>query len=240
MVCGSNLGGLKMIDAAETKRIKARSLRYKKPIARGLNLVEIKDSLQGIMEACLDVQYYIDSDNETLLNALDGDEDDVYEFKMMFSTLSAECEQMQYDLYNEYIPEYFDLFFAAVNKGGEMLGYDTYEQDYYGLGSFESGLANEEAVKKIKALTKDQMVEAIQCCFRIYQSYIGLIYRYDCIKSAMDILRDENTAHLQIVKQIEEMCEKLNEETNGFKWKTDSLNQFDKLLNNMPQEAWIQ
>lgn len=36
------------------------------------------------------------------------------------------------------------------------------------------------------------------------------------------------------------LYEKLNEETDGFKWKTDSLNQFDKLLNNMPQEAWIQ
>ncbi len=155
-----------MIDAAETKRVKARNLRYKKPIAKGLNIVEIRDSLQDIMEACSDVQYYIDSDNDTLLNALDGDEDDAYEFKMMFSTLSAECEQMQYDLENEYIPKYFDLFFVIVNKKGEMLGYDTYEGDYYGLDSFESILANEEATKKIKMLTKDQLIEAIQCCMK--------------------------------------------------------------------------
>lgn len=228
------------MSVVETKQIKAKNLRYKKPIAKDLNLASIQEALWTISEKCADVQYYIDSDNDSLLNALDGDEDDAYEFKMMFSTLSAECEQMQYDLANEYIPEYFDLFFVAVNKSSEMLGYDTYEGDYYGLNSFESKLVNEEATKKIKMLTKDHLIEAIQCCFRIYQSYIGLIYRYDCIKSAMDILRDENTAHLQIVKQIEEMYEKLNEETDGFKWKTDSLNQFDKLLNNMPQEAWIQ
>lgn len=228
--------------AMEAKRIKAMNLRYKKPIAKGLNLDDIKNSLWDISEACADVQYYVDSDEETLLNALDGDEDDAYEFKMMFSDLSAECEQMQYDLDNEYIPEYFDLFFAAVNKGGEMLGYDTYEHDYYGLEGFESQWANEEAVKKIKALTKDQMVEAIQCCFGIYQAYIGLTYRYDCIKSAMDILRSENTGYLQMIKKIEELYEKANEETEGFKYtfRYDALKKFDRLLENMPQEAWIQ
>ena len=97
-----------MTNPKETRRIKAMNLRYKKPIAKGLNLDDIRNSLWDISEACGDVQYYIDSDDETLLNALDGDEDDAYEFKMMFSTLSAECEQMQYDLGNEYIPEYFD------------------------------------------------------------------------------------------------------------------------------------
>lgn len=113
------------VNADDTKRLKAMGLRYKKPIAKGLTLDDIRDTLWEIIDACADVQYYIDEDNETLLNALDGDEDDAYGFKMMFSALSAECEQMQYDLNNEYIPEYFDLFFAAVNKGGEMLGFDT-------------------------------------------------------------------------------------------------------------------
>ena len=184
------------------------NLRYKKPIAKGLNLDDIKNTLWDISEACSDVQYYIDEDDDTLLNALDGDEDDAYEFKMMFSELSAECEQMQYDLKDEYIPEYFDLFFVAVNKGGEMLGYDVYEQDYYGLRTYESRFANEEAVKKMKTLTKDQLIEAIQCCFGIYQAYIGLTYRYDCIKAAMDILRDENTGRLKMARQVEELDRK--------------------------------
>lgn len=231
------------MDANETKRIKARNLRYKKPLAKGLNLYDITESLWEIMEACGEVQYYVDSDDETLINALDGNEDEAYEFKAMFSTLSAECEQMQDDLDNEYIPEYFDLFFAAVDKGGEMLGFDTYEGDYYGLSSYESGLANEEAVKKMKTLTKDQLIAAAQFCFGVYQSYIGLRYRYDCLKSAIDILRNENTAYLQMVKQIEELYEKANEETDGFKWtygQKNALSDLDRLLNNMTQEAWIQ
>ena len=68
-----------MTEAEETKRIKAMNLRYKKPIAKGLNLDDIKNSLWDISEACGDVQYYIDCDDETLLNALDVDEDDAFD-----------------------------------------------------------------------------------------------------------------------------------------------------------------
>lgn len=232
--------GKRMTDN-EVKREKARQLRYKKPIAGGLNLKDIRNSLWDISEACADVQYYIDCDDDILLSALDGDEDDAYEFKMMFAELSAECERMQYDLENEYIPEYFDLFFAAINKGGEMLGYDRYEHDYYGLSSFESGRANEEAVKKMKNLTKDQLIEAAQFCFGVYQAYIGLTYRYDCIKAAMDILRDENMGYLKMIKQIEEVYERANEETEGFRYEwRNSVKELDRILSNMPQEAWIQ
>lgn len=231
------------MNAEETMREKARQLRYKKPIAKGLNLDDITEALWNISEECYEVQYYVEGDDDTLLNALDGDEDDAFEFKMMFSELVAECERMQEDLRNEYIPEYFDMFFASVNKGGEMLGFDVYEHDYYGLSSIESEWANEEAVKKMKALTKDRLIEAAQYCFGVYRAYIGLQYRYDCIKAAMDILRDENMGYLRVVKQIEDLYEKANEETEGFKWTygiRGALNDFDRLIKNMPQEAWIQ
>lgn len=231
------------LDADETKRIKAMNLRYKKPIAKGLTLDAIREALREIMDACTDVQYYAEEDEETLINALDGDEDDAFEFKMMFADLTAECGRMDEDLREAYIPEYFDLFFAAVNKGGEMLGFDAYEHDYFGLGSFEGELANEEAAKKMKRLTKDQLIEAAQVCFRVYQSYIGLQHRYDCIKAALDILRDENTGYLQMVRQIEEAYVKADAETEGFRRdfsRGTALKEFECLIDNMPREAWVQ
>ncbi len=230
------------MNAEETKRWKAKNLRYKKPIVKDLNLYAIKESLWEIGDECDDVQYYLDYHGETLLNALDGDEEDAYEFRMMFSDLSAECEQMWEDLNNEYVPKYFDLFFAAVGKGYEMLGYDVYEHDYYGLNYSESEWANEEAIKKMKALTKDQLIKTAQACFKIFQAYIGLRHRYDCIKAAMDILRDFNTGHLQMVDQIEKLYEKANEATDGFMWRNyaPELDELDKLIENIPQEVWLQ
>ncbi len=58
----------------------------------------------------------------------------------------------------------------------------------------------------------------------------------------MDILRSENTGHLQVIKKIEELYEKADEETEGFKYsfRGDTLKKLDTLLENMPQESWIQ
>ena len=92
------------IDVEETKRRKAKQMRYKKPIARDLNLSMIQEELWYIREECENVRWYYDTDEETLINALDGDEDEAYEFKMMFADLCAECEKMSEDLNEEWIP----------------------------------------------------------------------------------------------------------------------------------------
>ena len=70
-----------MIDVEATKREKARQLRYKKPIVRNLNLDSIKEELLDIQGKCEDVRWYFEDEDDTLINALDGDEDEAYEFK---------------------------------------------------------------------------------------------------------------------------------------------------------------
>lgn len=88
----------KVVDADETKRRKARELRFRKPIVKNINLETIQQELWDIIEACDEVRYYFDEDDDTLINALDGNEDEAHEFKMMFADLSAECERMQEDM----------------------------------------------------------------------------------------------------------------------------------------------
>lgn len=192
------------------KQRKARELRYRKPIVKYINLEFIKDDLYDISGECENVQWYIETDEDTLINALDGNEDEAYEFKMMFADLCAECEQMREDMECEYIPEYFNSFFVAIGAGaagGGLLGWDSYEQDYFGLSCTDS-FAEQESVKKLKHLTKDQLIYGAHICFKVYHSYLGIRYRYDCLKAAMDILRDQNTGYLLMVKQIEELYEK--------------------------------
>ncbi len=233
------------MNADETKRIKARNLRYKRPIVRSLNLDTIREELWDIRDACEDVHWYFETDDDTLLNALDGNEDEAYEFKMMFSDLCAECEQMSEDLVQEWIPDCFDRFFVAAGAGenyGGLLGYDSYEGDYYGLEySFLEDAAEEESRKKLKAMTKDELIAAARQCFRVYQSFIALRHRYDCLKASMDILRAQNTGYLQMVKQIEEVYDRADRESQGFRFDyAKEVRELDRILKNMPQEAWLQ
>ena len=103
-----------MVNAEETKRYKAKQLRYKKPIVRNINLDFITQDLWDIQEACEDVHWHTDSEdgNDSLINALDGDEDEAYEFKMAFADLCAECDQMSSDLNDERVTNCFDIFLS--------------------------------------------------------------------------------------------------------------------------------
>lgn len=228
-----------MVNAEETKREKARKLRYKKPIVRDLNLDSIREKLWDIQGECENVRWYFDTDDDTLLNALDGDEDEAYEFKMMFGDLCAECEQMMGDLEEQWVPDCFDRFFVAVGAGdsyGGLLGFDPYEQDYFGLSYPE--FAEDESKKVLKRLSKDELIESARQCFRVYESFIALSHRYDCLKAAMDILRDQNTGYLQLVRQIDEQYEKA--EADGFRPWNKPTREFDRFLSMLPKEAWVQ
>jgi len=231
-----------MTNAEETRRKKAAAIRYKKPIVKGLNYDDIVTNLYDIQEECENVRWYFDGDDDTLINALDGDDDEAYEFKMMFGDLCAECEQMSNDLHElrwyEEIKEAFNAWFPAIN-GGEMIGWDFYESDYMPImRCYEQEMAAKEGRKRIMRMTKEQLLDAAELSFRIVRSYLGLMSRYDQIKAAMDILRDQNTGYLQMVKRIEEIYQKADK-SDFYDWGS-SMKEFNKLVDCMPQEAWLQ
>lgn len=171
-----------MTKAEETKRAKAAALRYKKPIVKDINIYKIQEELWDISGECDNVRYYFDTDDDTLLNALDGDEDQEYEFKMMFADLCTECDQMLEDLQDTYIPECFNDIFVASGAGefgGGYLGYDAYEQDYFGI-EIGSGLEEQESTKRLMRLTKEQLIQCTQKSLKILYAYLGIRHRYDC------------------------------------------------------------
>ena len=229
-----------MVDAEETKRNKAKQLRYKKPIAKNLNLESITQDLWDIQEACEDVHWFTDSEdgNDSLINALSGDEDEAYEFKMAFADLCAECERMFEDLKEEWVPDCFDTFFVAAGAG-DLLGWDSYEGDYYGISAYEEHKAEDESKEKLKRMTKDDLIVAMRQCFKIYQAYIGLRNRYDSLKAAIDILRDQNTGYLQTVKEIEKLYEAAAEHQEKYAEYSKEWKEFERYTDALPQEAWI-
>lgn len=230
------------MTAAEKKAYKAKQLRYKKPIVRGLNLDTIQEELWDMISACEDIHWY-DNNEESLVNALDGDEDEAYEFKIAFSDLEAELEQFQEDLGREYISDYFDVLFPAVGAryAGGYLGFDQYEGDYYGLEPYEYSFAEEEAAKKIMSLTKKAILEAVGQCLKIAYQYMAIRYRYDCLEAAIEILRGENMERIKTVKGIEEQYLIAEKSSDGFKWKYDEeVGKLDNMILQVPQEYWIQ
>lgn len=232
-----------MTNAEETKRFKAKQLRYKKPIVKNLNLETITQDLWDIQEECENIRWYTDSEDgsDSLINALAGDEDEAYEFKMAFGDLCAECEMMFNDLHEEWVPECFDLFFVAIGAGdfgGGLLGWDSYENDYMGI-SCTSSFAEDEAKKKLKQMTKDEMIAATRQCFKVYHAYIGLRNRYDSLKAAIDILRDQNTGFLQTVKEIERLYEEASKDGSRYSEYEKASIEWKMYTDTLPPEAWI-
>ena len=128
----------------------------------------------------------------------------------------------------------------AIGAGSydELLGWDSYEGDYFGINGMDS-LAENEAKKKLKTMTKDELIAAARQCFKVYHAYIGLRNRYDSLKAAIDILRDQNTGYLQAVKEIEKLYEAASEnEWSRNQWSKASR-EWERYTDTLPPEAWI-
>lgn len=229
------------MNSEEARKRKAIQLRYKKPIVRWLNLDFILENLSDIQEACEDVRWFTETEDESLLEDLLDSEDEAYEFKMAFADLCGECERMWEDLHEEWIPECFDIFFVAAGAGdmyGGLYGWDPYEGDYLGINCLDS-FAEDEAKKKLMRLTKNELIIAARQCFKVYSAYIGLQTRYDSLKAAIDILRDQNKGYLQVIKEIERLYEKVSADGwSRHEWSKESKD-WERYTNALPQEAWI-
>lgn len=226
----------------EVKKIKAKAMRYKHALVNDLNIDTIRNRLEEMSEECSNVKW-ICNDEQSGLDALEsilGDRDDAYEFLMDFSGLATDVDRMLNDLYETWIPEKFDDLMVAVhnaqNSGDGMMGYDSYESDYYGLDSWEMEYAIKDAKERMKRLTKDDLIDAMHQSLSIVMSYQGLCYRYDCLKAAIDILEDRFGGQLQTVKRIDELYDQITSD----KFNTAFNREFDALVRELPPETWLQ
>lgn len=108
------------------------------------------------------------------------------------------------------------------------------------LYEITENVAEDEARKKLKRLSKDELITAARQCFKVYQAYIGLRNRYDSLKAAIDILRDQNTGFLQIIKEIEKLYEQAAEHQGLYAEYSKEWKEFERYTDALPPEAWIQ
>lgn len=128
------------------KEARSRAMRYKRPALASLGAEFLIQELEEIAEACDGIKYYVDQDDdETLLNALNGDEEAEWEFKVAFSDLSAKCEELQTALWEQQFEDFYrdfddctvalqDIVHPITNevlrrKGDIEIGSDWYNAD---------------------------------------------------------------------------------------------------------------
>ena len=220
---------------------KAMSLRYKKSILQQLNLYDIETDLEELAEISYNVLYAWDDDN--LLEALDGDEEQVEEFKILMAELSSDCERLS-EAIRYGATEYFDAFFVSLAMKDRppqyrILGYDTVEMDYFAfLYDYEEEIAEKEAIKQLKRLTKDNLLQTAGKCFRIVLAYLDIREKINALGSVIEIITDENKAILDAVKNIESLYEEA--ERTNFRSYTKATEAFESTLRLLPDKLWIE
>lgn len=238
----------------QTPQEKAKELRFKRGALESLGSAWLMRRLDEIGEACDEVAYYMD-DDETLLNAMDGSEDEVWEFKMLYADLSADADRLRnavsdwsfdYDEYDDCTlglvglsdREYDDVTVALTGGRFDIYGYDSYEKDYYKLigGEYVERLAQNECEKRLMQKTKTDMLETIRRAWGVFLAFFDLDQRYIHLQATMDILRGENTAILQIVRQIQALYDEAMSEGPY----SEAMKKYDKLLAQLPQRAWVE
>lgn len=199
----------------------------------------ILDELYDIRETCNDIQWFVEQDDETLLNALDRDDEAEWEFRMAFSDLSAKADHLHDLIRENQISRVFDdCVVALVGNRYRTIGYDFIEEDYFSLTSYEQELAHTEAGKRLMRRTKADMIATIGQCLGILISFLDVRQNYDYLKATFDILKDENTSLLQTIKEIDEQYEKAND-AGFYSWYPE-VKAFDRLLEALPERAWIE
>lgn len=228
--------------------IKARrthNLRYKRPALASLGYDAILDELDNIEEACADIHWFIDQDDETLLNALDGDEEQTFEFKMAFADLEGKVYQLReairdnWGWSDHYYQVYDDCTVALIGNRYRTIGWDGEEEDYCALTRYEQELAQTEAGKRFMRMTKAEMISTIGQCLGSLIAFLDVRQSYDYLKATFDILRDENTSLLKQIKEIEAAYEAV---AGKYSWEVspEDRRRFELLLEALPDRAWIE
>lgn len=228
-----------------TKAKRTRDMRYKRPALASMGFDVMRMELWNIREACYDIHWFTDQDDDSLLNALDGEEDEVWEFKMAFSDLEAKADRLEQIIGDYYGWDgshlrdvYDDCTVALIGSRYKVLGYDYVEEDYFALTSYDEGLAQTEAGKRLMRHTKADMLSTIGQCMGILLAFLDLRQQYDYLKATFDILRDENTSLLQTIREIDAAYNAVT--VDRWHCSQEAIRRFDALLESLPDRVWVE
>lgn len=220
---------------------KSRRLRYKRPALQMLRYEDITNELYEISSRCEEMQWTV-NDDDALLDAMGGNEEEAFEFKMAFADLSSTAEQLSTEL-NDWSmgieAEDFDaVMVGLIGNRYNMVGYDSLEEDYSNLLGYDRNLALTEAGKRIMRHTKSDMVSVIGQCLGITLAFQDLRYKYDYLQASFDILNEQDHALLNTINEIETLYEEA--EQHWGEWSPELSKRLDRLTQALPDRVWVE
>lgn len=219
-----------------TKAERSRNLRYKRGALASMGFEPMELELQEIQETCDEVAWYAE-DMDTLTEAMDGDIEEAHEFKMCFADLAGRCEQLLRCLYDMDPQDYDDCTVALIGNRYRLMGFDSIEEDFLSLTSFEAGLAETEAGKRLMRRTKKEIIAMMGQAVGTLVVFLDLRQQYDYLKATLDILRDSNHSLLKQVKEIEALYDKV---TGAELPDRQDVARLDFLLSMLPERMWVE
>lgn len=131
-----------------------------------------------------------------------------------------------------------------------MSGFDPYEQDFFGLNGSEEFTATEEAKKRLKRLTKDQIVDLVGSSVAILLTFNDFRVSYERFMTVYEILTGTNQETMEAMEKIDKLYDEatvawLKSNKGREKWRLDSkeryaLYQFDSVLEKIPPRMWVE
>lgn len=237
-----------MTKSEEAKQLAARQLRCKRPALADMDYGELVETLWAIQEDCYEIRDMV-ADDEKLIAALDGDEEEAYEFQMAFADVEGSCDQLigaieerQRDLREDEVErEYNDCTVALVGELYKLVGYDSYEEDYYGLTSWDREYAEEESGKRLMRKTKAEMLNTIGYNMRLFLGYQNLKQQYEHLKATIEIVKGTNQTLIDQLREIEAAYEEAERASSGFKYNWyNEVKAYNRLLEKVPDQFWVE
>ena len=225
-------------------RQRARALRYKRPALATLGWETITSELQDIIEACEEIRWIEDSSDVTQ-EVMYGDEDEGCGFQLDFSQLAGDAERLQSAMWDAFGEEsedgnttFDDCTVALLGNRFECIGFDSLENDYFGLTRYEADAAQKESAKRVMRMTKAEMISTIGQNLGLLLAFYDLRQRYDYAKAALATATEHNMETLRAVKAIEDAYEEwASEEFNSRYGK--AWDRLERAANDLPDEFWI-
>ena len=244
------------LKSDEGRSERAIAQLYKHAAMDKLQARHIESSLLDMAEQCRQEIESLTEDMESGLyemTGIDWDEADMWREMYHYQLNSAE---MMHERWHEIqfacedIEKRLDDVMAACWQGEyKLLGWNFHEEDFYGLdGRAGMELGRDEAIKRLKHLTKDELIETMSHCVNLALAYMNIQGKINSIKMATYLAKGDLEQLLNDIETVTGIYDKLNPERvrNEFsgEWyictsDREEEKRFDRAVKYLPEEAWV-